>query len=200
MLPFQFVLPGWAGSWCWKAWRQGAPAAVSPGLICFVPWVSWLQPDPALQGMGFASPSLSSSQPMWHLWSRQPMWYLPDSPCTLLPQYFSTCSLTYLTLFLRFAKHAASFKQTTDPKQKKAHSSFSWPDPNNIYDTSPVWTRDICLPATGKKHPNHPLWETVVKLRHSTAHLPASHAPASTLGYPDLGSAPCTLGYPMSRS
>lgn len=34
--------------------------------------------------------------------------------------------------------------------------------------------------------PNSPLWETVVKLRHSTAHLPASHAPASALGIQTL--------------
>lgn len=92
--------------------------------------------------MSFGLPSLCSSQPMW---------YVPDSPCTLPPQYFSTCSLTYLTLFLMFAKHAASFKQTTEPKQKKTHSSFSWPDPNNIYNTSPIWTCEICLPATRKK-------------------------------------------------
>lgn len=99
MLPFQLVVPGWAGSQWWMAWRWRATDMVSPGLTHSIPWGLCPWPDPAPQGMSSGVPALQAS---W------PTWYLSGSPCVLLPQYFSTCSLMYLALFLRSAKYTAS--------------------------------------------------------------------------------------------
>lgn len=156
VLPFQLVLPGWAGSWCWRA-RDAAP----PGLtMCPVGFVTAARPSAAGHELWFAQPVL---QPTHVVSSRQPL----HTSSSVLFHLLTDVS----KLFLMFAKHAASFKQTTEPKQKKTHSSFSWPDPNNIYNTSPIWTCEICLPATRKKTPKHSFWKTVVKMRYSTARL-----------------------------
>ena len=116
MLPFQFVLPGWAGSRRWRAWRWKATDAASPGLTRSIPWGSCPRPHPAPWSMSFRVPAL---------WSSRPAWYLPDCPRMLSPQYFSTCSLMYLTLFLRSAKYTASHRpQQANRRTQTKPNSF----------------------------------------------------------------------------
>lgn len=183
MLPFQFVLPGWAGSQWWKAWRWRAIDAASPGLSRFVLWGLCPQPALAPRGMSFGVPTLRS---------RRPTWYLPDSPRMLSPQYFSTCSLMYLTLFLRSAKYTASHRlQQANHRTQTKENSFlisltrhkqhlrHFPNLNVRFSYQPL-----------HKKPNHPLQHTLVKLRCSTAHLSALRASITPLGHPEPGDQP----------
>lgn len=116
MPPFQFVLPGWAGSRQRRAWRWRATNAASPGLICPIPWLLCPRPDPAPRSMSFGAPAVRSS---WSAWCPQ------DSPPMLSPQYFSTYSLMYLTLVLRSAKYTASHRlQQANHRTQTKENSF----------------------------------------------------------------------------
>lgn len=171
MPPFRFVLPGWAGSRQRRAWRWRATNAASPGLICCIPWSLCPRPDPAPRSVSFGAPAVRSSRPAW---------CPQDSPPMLSPQYFSTYSLMYLTLFLRSAKYTASHRlQQANHRTQTKENSFliSLTRPKQHLQHFPnlnMWD----FPA--KKTPNHPLWQMLAKLR-CTLHISVHRMPLPPL-------------------
>lgn len=158
---FQFVLPGWVA--------PGGPRSL----------VSAIEGHQhSFTGAGFLCPvrfiCLTASSTAGHLLqsitAQQAAWGLQSSSLTLCPLYFSTCSLMHLTLFLRSAKYTASHKlQQSNHRTQTKENSFlislfhPLPDTNNIYNTSPIYTCVIFLPASAKQN-QHPRWQMPDKL------------------------------------